>query len=364
MLALAAATAWASSQSEASAPKQLQKVNFQLNWKITGDHAPYYVAMDKGWFAEEGIEVNVILGQGSGYTVQALESGKAEIGISDAPVPIKMRAEGAKIRIVGILFDKHPNCMYFWKDSGITKPQDVAGKTVAVPAADGHKVMWPAFARLIGVDAASVKFVNIEPAAKVAALASKNADVVFELYTGKPFMEKAIPPAQLGYFIWADYGFNAYAHSLIARDEVIKNNPELVRKFLKAAYRGWDYTLKNPKEAISILAKHHPINEDRLPRQPHGGHGFLQDRPLQEQRHRLHRPRADERDHRPGQDLPGRGHPVRLRGDVHGGPPAQADVQVQLVDRSRRRPRGDLPLRPPPRGNPWPTGNRFFRSAA
>ena len=262
VLALAAAAAWASSQSEASAPKKLQKVNFQLNWKITGDHAPYYVAMDKGWFAEEGIEVNVILGQGSGYTVQALESGKAEIGISDAPVPIKMRAEGAKIRIVGILFDKHPNCMYFWKDSGITKPQDVAGKTVAVPAADGHKVMWPAFARLIGVDAASVKFVNIEPAAKVAALASRNADVVFELYTGKPFMEKAIPPAQLGYFIWADYGFNAYAHSLIARDEVIKNNPELVRKFLKAAYRGWDYTLKNPKEAISILAKHHPINEE------------------------------------------------------------------------------------------------------
>ncbi len=263
VLALAAVATWASSQSEgASAPKQVQKVNFQLNWKITGDHAPYYVAMDKGWFAEEGLDVNVILGQGSGYTVQALESGKAEIGISDAPVPIKMRAEGAKVRIVGIVFDKHPNAMYFWKDSGIKKPQDIAGKTVAVPAADGHKVMWPAFAKLIGVDPASVKFVNIEPSAKVAALASKNADAVFELYTGKPFMEKAIPPAQLGVFIWADYGFNAYAHSLIARDEVIKNNPELVRRFLKAAYRGWDYTLKNPKEAIAILAKHHPINEE------------------------------------------------------------------------------------------------------
>jgi NitT/TauT family transport system substrate-binding protein len=227
VLALASAAAWASSQSEAARPKELQKVNFQLNWKITGDHAPYYVAMDKGWFAEEGIDVNIILGQGSGYTVQALESGKAEIGIS-----------------------------------GIKKPQDIAGKTVAVPAADGHKVMWPAFAKLIGVDPASVKFVNIEPSAKVAALASRKADVVFELYTGKPFMEKAIPPDQLGYFIWADYGFNAYAHSLIARDDVIKDKPDLVRKFLKAAYRAWDFTLKNPEEAIAILAKHHPINQD------------------------------------------------------------------------------------------------------
>jgi len=253
---LFALTAWAGGESE------VQKVNFQLNWKITGDHAPYYVAQEKGWFAEEGLEVNIIIGQGSGYTVQAVDMGKAELGISDAPVPIKGRAQGANVKIVGIVFDKHPNCMYFWKDSGITEPRDIAGKTVAVPAADGHKVMWPAFARLIGVDPDSVNFVNIEPAAKVAALASKSADAVFELYTGKPFMEKAIPPEQLGYFIWADYGFNAYAHSIIARDDVIEENPELVRSFLKAAYRGWDYTLKNPKEAIAILAKYHPINED------------------------------------------------------------------------------------------------------
>jgi len=238
----------------------LTKVNFQLNWKITGDHAPYYVALKKGWFEQEGLDVNIILGQGSGYTVKVLESGKAELGISDAPVPIKGIAQGAKIKIVGIIFDKHPNCMFFWKDSGIAKPQDMVGKTVAVPAADGHKVMFPAFAKQIGIDPASVKFLNIEPAAKVSALATKKADIVFELYTGKPFMEKAIPADQLGAILWSDYGFNAYAHSIIARNDVIDNNPDMVRKFLKAAYRGWDYTLKNPEEAIAILAEYHPIN--------------------------------------------------------------------------------------------------------
>ncbi|RPJ08726.1 MAG: hypothetical protein EHM36_05120, partial [Deltaproteobacteria bacterium] len=51
--------------------KDLTKMNFQLNWKITGDHAPYYVALKKGWFQEEGLDVNVLLGQGSAYTVQA-----------------------------------------------------------------------------------------------------------------------------------------------------------------------------------------------------------------------------------------------------------------------------------------------------
>jgi NitT/TauT family transport system substrate-binding protein len=239
----------------------LTKVNFQLNWKITADHAAYYVALKNGWFEEEGLDVNIIIGQGSGYTVQVLDSGKAEIGISDAPVPIKGIAQGAEIKIVGIIFDKHPNCMYFWKDSGITKPQDIVGKTVAVPAADGHYVMWPAFAKQIGVDADSVKFVNIEPAAKVAALATKKADVVFELYTGKPFMEKAIPPEELGTILWSDHGFNAYAHSLVARNDVIESNPEMVKGFLKAAYRGWDFVLKNPEEAIQILSEYHPINQ-------------------------------------------------------------------------------------------------------
>jgi len=240
----------------------MQSLDFQLNWKITADHAPYYVALDKGWYEEAGLDVNIILGQGSGYTVQTLDAGRAQVGIADAPVAVAGRAQGADVKIVGIIFDKHPNSMFFWKDSGITVPQDIVGKTVAVPASDGHKVMWPAFARQIGVDPDSVEFVNIEPAAKVAALANRRADVVFELYTGKPFMEEAIPPDQLGNILWADYGFDIYAHSIIATDQIIQDNPELLRKFLDVSYRAWQWTLENPEDAIAILSEYHPINVD------------------------------------------------------------------------------------------------------
>jgi len=91
-------------------------------------------------------------GQGSGYSVQAIDSGKANIAISDAPVPIANREKGANVKIIEIIFDKHPNCCWFWKDSGIKTPQDLAEKTIAVPATEGHKIMWPAFAKQIGVD--------------------------------------------------------------------------------------------------------------------------------------------------------------------------------------------------------------------
>lgn len=243
-------------------PKALKKVDFLLNWTIAADHSPYYVALDKGWYEEAGLDVNVIIGQGSGYSVTAIDAGTADIAIADAPVVFQYRAQDAKAKIIGIIFDNHPNAMYYWKDSGMTSPADIVGKTVAVPETDGHKVMWPAFAAMIGVDPNSVEFVNIESTAKVSALASHNADVVFELLTGYPNFESAIPEGGFDYFLWADYGFNCYAHSYIASDDTIANDPEMLKTFLDVTYRAWEYVLNNPEEAIEILSKYHSINKD------------------------------------------------------------------------------------------------------
>lgn len=242
-------------------PKELKKVDFLLNWTIAADHSPYYVALDKGWYKEAGLDVNIIIGQGSGYSVTAIDAGTADIAIADAPVVFQYRAQDAKAKIIGIIFDNHPNSMYFWDDSGMTTPADM---TVAVPETDGHKVMWPAFAAMIGVDPNSVEFVNIESTAKVSALASHNADVVFELLTGYPNFESAIPDGGFSNFLWADYGFQCYAHSYIASDETIANEPEMLKTFLDVTYRAWEYTLNNSEEAIEILSKYHSINKDDL----------------------------------------------------------------------------------------------------
>ncbi len=244
----------------AAGTAELEKVDFLLNWTIAADHAPYYVALKNGWYAEAGIDLNIIIGKGSGFSVTSIDSEMADIAIADAPVVFKYRQDGAMAKIIGIIFDKHPNSMYFFDDSGITKPSDIVGKTVAVPATDGHKVMWPAFASLIGVDPESVEFVNIEPTAKVSALVSRNADVVFELLTGKPNFEAAIPEGGFSYFLWADYGFGCYAHSYITHDNTIKERPDMLRKFLDVTYRAWEWTVNNPEEAIQILSEYQPIN--------------------------------------------------------------------------------------------------------
>jgi len=238
----------------------LDKVEFLLNWRITADHSPYYIALEKGWYREEGLDVNVTVGQGSGFSVQAIDTGRADIAISDAPVPVTMRQDGAKIKIIGVIFDKHPNCAWFWKDSGIREPKDLAGKTAAVPATDGHKVMWPAFAKLVNIPVDSITWINIDAANKIPALVSRNADVTFDLYTGEPTFRKAMGD-NVGFFLWSNSGFDCYAHSYITSDDIIAKRPEMLRKFLKVSYRAWQYALENPVEAIDILSKYHPIDK-------------------------------------------------------------------------------------------------------
>ena len=258
ILVLAAGFLWAHGETE----KEVKKTSLLLNWKILGDHAPYFVAQKKGWYADEGLDVDIILGKGSGFSVQSVDTEKVDFAIADTAVAVSGRTKGAGVQVVSMLFAKSSNCMHFWKDSGIEHPKDLVGKTVGVPPTDTQKVMFPAFAQIIGIDPGDVRFINIDPAAKTAAIGQRKVDVIFDYYTGRPFHEKAVPPDQLVSMLWADYGFKAYSNAIITSDDLVEEDPDLIRRFLKASLKGWQFTLANPAEAIAILAEYHTIKQE------------------------------------------------------------------------------------------------------
>ena len=101
-------------------------------------------------------------------------------------------AQGAKIKVVGVVFDNTPLNIWTRKDTGIAKPKDLEGKTLGAPPGDAQRMLFPAFARLNGVDESKVTWLNIEPAAKFVALSEKRVDAVADYTTGLPFWEKAI----------------------------------------------------------------------------------------------------------------------------------------------------------------------------
>jgi len=242
----------------ASAAQTPQKVVFALNWFAVGDHAAYWVALDKGYYKSRGLDVELQNSKGSGDSIAKVDTNRADLGLADAVVVIPRIAQGAKIKIVGAVFDNTPLNIWTRKDTGITKPKDLEGKLLAAPPGDSQRQLFPAFAKVNGLDASKVKWLNIEPAAKFVALAEKRADAVPDYTTGQPFWEKAVGKENLVRMPWHQYGFDTYSMSIMASEKMLAERAQTVRDFLAASYMGWRDVMDNPKAALEIFKKRVP----------------------------------------------------------------------------------------------------------
>jgi NitT/TauT family transport system substrate-binding protein len=232
-----------------------EKATMMLNWFPIADHMPLFLAKKRGYYKEAGIELNIIRGAGSSDTAQKIELKQAEFGISDTPTVLIAQSKNADIKIIGMVFDKGPSNVFVWADSGIKTPKDLVGKSIAAPPGDSHRLLWPSFAKVNGIDPDSVTMVNVKPEGKQAILVGKRVDAVFDLYTGWPFWEKAMGKGNVANILFADHGVSIYAHAYIAHNDTIAKKPELIRGFLKATYKGWHDALQDPKAAVDALAE-------------------------------------------------------------------------------------------------------------
>ena len=241
-----------------SAQPPPQKIVFALNWFPVGDHAAYWVALEKGYYRQRGLDVDMQNSKGSGDSIAKVDTGRADIGLADSAVVIAASARGAKVKVVGMVFDKSPLNIWSHKAAPITKPKDLEGKSVAAPPGDGQRQMFPAFARLHGIDQSKVTWVNVEPAAKVPALAEKRVDAVADYTTGLPFYEKAMGKGNAIMLPWADHGFDMYSMSIIASEKTMKERGPVLKAFLEASYLGWRDVMSDPKSALEIFKKRVP----------------------------------------------------------------------------------------------------------
>jgi NitT/TauT family transport system substrate-binding protein len=235
-----------------------EKVVFALNWFAVGDHAAYWVALDRGYYKARGLDVELQNSKGSGDSIAKVDTGRADVGLADSAVVIAAVGRGAKVKVVGMVFDKTPLNVWSRKEAPIVRPKDLEGKTVGAPPGDGQRQVFPAFAKLTGIDAGKVTWVNVEPAAKVPALAERRVDAVADYTTGLPFYEKAIGKGNAVMMPWADHGFDMYSMSIIASDKTMKERAKVLRAFLEASYLGWRDVMDNPKAALEIFKKRVP----------------------------------------------------------------------------------------------------------
>ncbi len=253
-LALAVAALVAASGS-ASAQ---EKWTFALNWFPVGDHAAYWVALDKGYYKEAGLDVTLENSKGSGDTIAKVDTGRADAGLADAAVLIASKARGTTVKTIGMVFDKTPLNIFSLKSKPLAKPADLVGASLGSPPGDAQRQMFPAFAKKNGIDASKVTWVNIEPSAKIAAVAEKRMDGVSDYTTGLPLYEKAAGKGNIQMMPWADFGFDLYSMSIMASDKTMKEKPKQLKAFLEASYKGWRDVMADPKAAMAIFKKRVP----------------------------------------------------------------------------------------------------------
>lgn len=236
----------------AGASQAQTKVDFILNWVPGGDHAPYYYAKAQGWYAKEGIDLQLEPGKGSALATQRVGAGATPIGLADMAGVLVAKGKGADTVAVFNVYANSPQGMYWLKSSGIKSVKDFVGKKIGNPAADGARVMWPALAKANGIDPKSVTWVNIDANAKLAALKAKSIDVTTSFFNIHHIFERELG-ADMGFLAWRDAGLNPYGNSIIVNAKYLEANKALVGKFVQVTQRAFAACVKEPKPCVQAL---------------------------------------------------------------------------------------------------------------
>ena len=229
-----------------------QKLDFILNWVPGGDHAPYYYAKKLGWYAKEGIDLNLEPGKGSALATQKVGAGANPIGLADMGGVLVAKGKGADTVGVFNVYANSPQGMYWLKSSGIRGIKDFPGKKIGNPAGDGARVMWPALAKANGVDPKSVTWVNIDANSKLSGLKSKAIDVTTSFYNIHHVFQKELG-ADMGFLAWREVGLNPYGNSVIVNAEFLAKNRPVIDKFVKVTQRAFAACVKDAKPCVQAL---------------------------------------------------------------------------------------------------------------
>lgn len=238
-----------------------ETVNLALDWVVNGTHTPYFVARDKGFYRDAGLEVAISRGFGSGDTVKRVASGSAQVGVADTGAIIASRAnDDVPVRIVAMIYDHATLGLIYLAESGIKAPKDIEGRAIGRTASGASVNMFPGFLKANGIDRSKIREVVVDGATFAPLLMSGQVDAVLEqsINIGK-FRRAAAQQGKTALAMsYADFGLEAYGNALIVNPTTLRDKPEMVRRFVAATLKGMAYAFDHPDEAIAALRKSNP----------------------------------------------------------------------------------------------------------
>ena len=241
---------------------------FALDWKFEGPAAPYFVAVDKGYFSDADLSVEVSPGKGSLDAIPKVATGAFPVGMADVNALVRFLDQnpGAPVTAVMIIYDKPPFAIVGRKSLGVENPKDLEGRILGAPPPDGAWAQFPIFANETGIDVSAVKVEPVGFPTREPMLAEGNVAAVtgFSFSSYLNLVRLGVPEDDISTILMADHGVDLYGNAIIVNTEFAEKNPDAVKGFLEAVAKGWVDAIADPAAAMPSLTKRNPAADAEL----------------------------------------------------------------------------------------------------
>ena len=243
---------------------QQTKIRFTLDWRFEGPAAPFLMAIDKGYFAAEGLDVTVDPGNGSREAIPRVASNTYDMGFGDVNSLIRFRDENPAVNLKAVMmvYDRPPFAIIGRKSKGISNDvKSLIGKKFGAPAADAAYAQWPIMKAVNKLDDSAMKFENVGFPVREPMLATGDVDAVFGFSISSVINLKArgVPESDIVNMLMSDHGVELYGNVVMASPKLQAENPEAIRKFIRAFVKGWRDVIKDPAAGAAAVLKRNDV---------------------------------------------------------------------------------------------------------
>jgi NitT/TauT family transport system substrate-binding protein len=241
------------------------QIRFVLEWKLDATATPLLVAIDKGYFKAEGLNVTIVQSilpepsEGPTDTVKRITSGDGEMGFGDLNMLLRARDADppAPVKAVFVVYNKPGYAVIARKSRGIEYPTDLIGKKVGTPLKDPASALWKVFMTTNALPADRVMTENIGLPVREPMVAAGQIDAVTAMsyYSYIDLKDRGVPANDINVMLMGDYGVQLYGSSIMVSEKFARENPEAVRGFLRAFTKGLKDTIAKPAQVIELVLK-------------------------------------------------------------------------------------------------------------
>lgn len=241
-----------------------QQIVVVLDWYPNTNHTGLYVAFEKGYFSQEGLNVSIVE-PAKMSAEQMVASGNAHFGVSFQEFVTYARAQGLPVVSIAAVIQHNTSGFAWLKSSGISSPKDWEGKVYGAWGTEIEEAVLKTIAKEYGIDWSKVKMQTVGQLDFVTGLRQRVFDFQWVFY-GWEVIAAKLAGLDVEFLALKDIDetFDYYTPVLITSEKLIQQSPDLVRKFLKAVSKGYLYAMKNPEESARILLKHAPELDEKL----------------------------------------------------------------------------------------------------